>query len=64
MMQVHDPASALKMRALAARFRAHAAETSVDHFRRKFELAAADLEENAIDAESRLRFREKLKLVS
>ena len=52
------------MRALAVRLRAHAAETCVDHFRRKFELAASELEEHAMDAESRARFRDRLKLVS
>jgi hypothetical protein len=48
------------MRALAARLRAHAAETCVDHFRRKFETAASKLEESATDAESRARARLKL----
>ena len=63
-MQAHGPDTALKMRALAAQLRAHAAETSMDHFRRKFEVAASELEENALDIESRVWFREKLKLVS
>ncbi len=44
---------ALKMRALAARLRAHAAETSVEMFRRKFEAAAAELEEEATRAHFR-----------
>jgi len=38
---------AVKMRALAARLRAHAAESSMEIFRRKFEAVAADLEEAA-----------------
>ena len=37
----------LAMQALAARFRAHAAETSLEIFRRKFEAVAADLERQA-----------------
>ena len=51
----HDPA--LRMRALAAQLRGHAAETTVDHFRRKFERVASELDEAAMDAESRARFR-------
>ncbi|HET7085013.1 MAG TPA: hypothetical protein VFI23_09605 [Rhizomicrobium sp.] len=43
------------MRALAARMRAAAAETSMELFRRKFETAAAELEEAARLAERRLR---------
>ena len=58
----HDPG--LKMRALAAQLRAHAAETTVEHFRSQFERVASELEEAAADAESRIRFREGLKLVS
>ena len=63
-MQAYGSDPALKMRVLAAQLRAHAAETSMDHFRRKFEVAASELEENALDIESRARFREKLKLAS
>ena len=37
----------LAMQALAARFRSHAAETSIELFRRKFEAAAAELEQQA-----------------
>ena len=59
-MQAHGSDTPLRMRALAARLRAHAAETCVDHFRRKFETAAAKLEESATDAESRARARLKL----
>jgi len=40
------------MRALAARFREHATETSVKMFRRKFEAVAADLEEAASRSEA------------
>ena len=49
------PDNALKLRALAARFRGHAAETGVDYFRRKFESTASELEEAAVDAETRKR---------
>lgn len=56
--------SALKIRALAAQLRAHAAETSIEHFRHKFEITASELEEQAVDVESRARFREKFKLAS
>ena len=46
------------MRLLAARLRGHAAETSLDLYRRKFEGIAAELEEAALAAESReTRFR-------
>ena len=40
---------------LAARMRGHAAETSVEGFRRKFENAASELEEAAVDLESRAK---------
>jgi hypothetical protein len=53
-----------KMRALAQRMRAHAAETCVEHFRHKFELAASELEEGAVDAESRAAFRAHFRLAS
>jgi hypothetical protein len=43
------------MRALAARMRGHAAETSVEAFRRKFEAVAVELEKAAIRAEQPLR---------
>ena len=45
-----------EIRALAAQLRMHAAETSVQMFRRKFEAAALELEQQAMDAESRQRF--------
>ena len=41
----------LEMRALAAQLRLHAAETSLEMFRRKFETAAGELEEKARDLE-------------
>jgi hypothetical protein len=44
---------ALELRSLAARFRTHAAETSIALFRRKFESAASEWEEAALDAETR-----------
>lgn len=43
----------IRMRALAARMRAYAAQTSVALFRRQFESTAADLEEAASDLASR-----------
>jgi hypothetical protein len=46
-MQTVISQQAVKMRALAARLRAHAAESSLEIFRRKFEAVAADLEEAA-----------------
>ncbi len=46
---------AVKMRALAARLRAHATETAVDMFRSKFEAVAADLEEAASRMETPFR---------
>ena len=58
----HEPA--LTMHALAVRFRGHAAETDVKHFRHKFEMAASELDEAAVDAESRAIFRERYRLVS
>ena len=58
----HDPA--LKMRALAAQLRAHAADTTVEHFRRQFERVASELEEAAMDTECRIRFRNSVKLAS
>ena len=41
------------MRTLAAQLRGHAAETSIDLYRRKLEGIASELEEAALDAESR-----------
>ena len=46
---------------LAARFRAHAAETGVTLYQRKFEGTASELEEAALDAETRAWGRADLK---
>jgi hypothetical protein len=52
------PENVLKMRSLAAQLRGHAAETSIALYRRKFEEVALELEEGAVNAESRaIRFR-------
>ena len=52
------PENVLKMRTLAAQMRGHAAETTIALYRRKFEEVASELEESAVDAESRAtRFR-------
>jgi hypothetical protein len=56
--------SPLKMRALAARLRAHAAQTTVAHFQHKLEIVASELDEAAVDAESRAAFQEGLRRVS
>ena len=50
-MITHGPDEALKLRAMAARFRALAAETVVDPYYRKFGETAAELEEAAAKAE-------------
>ena len=42
-----------RLRVLAARMRTYAGETSVKMYRRQFERAASELEETAIDLESR-----------
>jgi hypothetical protein len=63
-MQNDVPDPAVKMRILVAQLRAHAAETSIGHFRHKFRIAASELEEQAVDTESRVRFRETRKLAS
>jgi predicted ATPase len=49
------PKHALKLRSLAARMRAHAADTHIELYRRKFESLASELEEEAVTAESRMR---------
>ena len=49
------PQQARKMRDLAARMRVHAAETSIELFRRKFEAVAGELEEAASRAEHPFR---------
>jgi hypothetical protein len=51
----------LELRSLAARFRTHAAETHIALFRRKFEGTASELEEAALDAETRAWARPDLK---
>ena len=50
-MITHGPDEALKLRAMAARFRALAAETAVEPYRRKFEDAAEELELAALRVE-------------
>lgn len=50
-MITHGPDEALKLRAMAARFRALAAETEVGPYRQKFDAAAAELEEAALAEE-------------
>jgi len=55
------PDNARKLRVIAARFRAHSAETCVQFYRRKFEGVASELEEAALDAESRAWMRLDLK---
>jgi hypothetical protein len=57
------PGNALELRSIAARFRALAAETSIELFRRKFEGTASELEEAAVDAETRAWARPDLKRV-
>jgi hypothetical protein len=51
------PENALKLRSMAARLRGHAAETHIELYRRKFEGLASELEEAALDAETRERPR-------
>jgi hypothetical protein len=63
-MHMSSSETALKLRTIAARMRTHAAETCVEHFRHKFENVASELEEAAVDADSRARFKERFKLVS
>ena len=52
-MITHGPDEALRLRALAARFQALAAQTEAGPYRCKFEGAAADLEEAALTVEVR-----------
>jgi hypothetical protein len=56
-MQALESHKIFEMRALAARLRAQAAETNISLYRRKMESVASELEEAAIDAESRFYFR-------
>jgi hypothetical protein len=52
-MIAHGPDEALKLRAMAARFRAFAAQTEVEPYRHKFEDAAMELDRAAIGADVR-----------
>jgi len=52
-MQRKCSETAAKLRMIAARMRGHAAETTVELFRRQFEGTAAELEEAATDLETR-----------
>ena len=52
------------MRALASRLRAQAQETTVALYRRKLETLASELEEAALEAESREAFFSRVKLAS
>ncbi len=52
-MITHGPDQALKLRALAARFRALAVDTDVEPYHHKFEDTASKLEEAALAAEDR-----------
>ena len=54
-MQTVNSQQAVKMRALAARLRAQATETSVEMFRRKFEAVATELDEAASHIERPFR---------
>jgi len=58
------PENARKLRVIAAQFRAHSAETCVELYRRKFEGVASELEEAALDAETRGWMRFDLKRAS
>jgi len=56
--------NAPELRSLAAHFREFAAETRIQLFRRKFEGVASELEEAALDAETRDWMRADLKRAS
>jgi hypothetical protein len=58
-----DTGHVLELRSLAARFRAHAGETNIELFRRKFKGAASELEEAALDAETRAWMRADLRRI-
>jgi hypothetical protein len=58
-----EPGNALELRSLAAHFRALATETSIEFFRRKFDGTASELEEAALDAETRAQMRADLNRV-
>ena len=55
------PSSALELRFLAGHFREFATETQIELFRRKFESVASELEEAALDAETRAMARLNLR---
>ena len=63
-MKKADSGPSLKMLSLVAQLWAHAAETSIEHFQHKFKIAASELEEQAVDAQSRARLSETRKLAS
>ena len=52
-MEYDFPDAVARLRELAARMRANAADTSLEIFRRQFEHAASELEETATDLASR-----------
>jgi hypothetical protein len=59
-----DAAHIPRIRPLAARMREQAGETHIALYRRKFEGLASELEEAAVDAETRQHFFEACRLVS
>lgn len=63
-MRNERPRTAADMRVMAIRMREYAARTTVGLFRRKFEAVAADLEEAAIDLESRDQAKPPPRLMS
>jgi len=58
------PCNAVELRSLAGRFRELAAETNFRFYRRKLEGVASELEEAALDAETRDWMRADLKRAS
>jgi hypothetical protein len=58
------PSQVPKMRALASRLRAQSQETTIGLYQRKLEVLASELEEAALEAESRERFFSRHKLAS
>lgn len=57
-----SPENIHKLRGIAAQLRGYAAETQLAMYRRKFESVASELEEAALDGESRVQA--KVRLVS
>jgi len=53
-MPVNGSMQAARLRALAARLRKDAAETAMPDFRRKMQRTASELEEAAVDIETRV----------